>query len=121
MRIDGPKQQDQFRQLILIWNKNISIMIEIVSIWANNTKKFKAADLQSAFAWLSAGTRKGTGKKLEVAEQLLVELETYLPDNCHVCQQEYTVARGTTPIVRCAGCQQGFHEPCLASLGFPRP
>ena len=56
---------------------------------------------------------------MEVAEQLLVELETYLPDTCQVCMEEYTVERGSNPSVRCSGCQQGFHEPCLESLNLP--
>ena len=109
---------DKVHEVLSVWSST-KPGNEIVSVWSNNTKKFKTADLQAAFAWLSAGARKGEGKKLEVAEQLLVELETYLPDNCQVCQQEYTVARGTSPSVRCAGCHQGFHEPCLENLGLP--
>ena len=29
------------------------------------------------------------------------------------------MVRGTSPSVRCAGCHQGFHEPCLENLGLP--
>ena len=108
---------DKVHEVLSVWSSS-KPGNEIVNVWSNNTKKFKTADLQSAFAWLSAGSRKGEGKKVEVAEQLLVELETYLPDNCHLCMQEYTVARGTEPSVRCAGCLQGFHEPCLETLGW---
>ena len=109
---------EKVHEVLSVWSST-KPSNEIISVWANNTKKFKVADLQAAFAWLSGGARKGEGKKLEVAEQLLVELETYLPDTCHVCTEEYTVERGTEPSIRCSGCHQGFHEPCLEKMGLP--
>ena len=109
---------DKVHEVLSVWSST-KAGNEIVQVWANNTKKFKAADLHAAFAWLTGGVRKAEGKKAEVAEQLLVELETYLPDTCQVCQEEYTIERGSEPKVRCSGCHQGFHEPCLATVGIP--
>ena len=33
-----------------------------------------------------------------------------------VCNEEYSTARDETPSLRCKGCYQGFHQPCLEQL-----
>ena len=55
-------------------------------------------------------------KKLQLVEATLIAIERLLPDSCGECQEEYTVTREETPSLQCAGCQQGFHQECLASL-----
>ena len=45
---------DKVHEVLSVWSSS-KPGNEIVNVWSNNTKKFKTADLQSAFAWLSAG------------------------------------------------------------------
>ena len=39
-----------------------------------------------------------------------------MPDTCSVCSKEYSTSREESPSLRCKGCYQGFHQPCLEEL-----
>ena len=68
-----------------------------------------------AWLWNTDVNNDSVKKKLkpELISCVLVGIEALLPDNCSVCQEEYCVNRGETPALRCKGCHQGFHQPCL--------
>ena len=56
--------------------------------------------------------------KTEVIDSIIIAIDVLLPDTCSVCNSEYSVGREETPALRCKGCYQGFHQPCLEqSLG----
>jgi hypothetical protein len=54
--------------------------------------------------------------KAELIDSLIIAIEVLLPDMCSVCQSEYSVGREETPALRCKGCYQGFHQPCLEQM-----
>ena len=49
---------------------------------------------------------------------VVITIESLLPDNCTVCNEGYTILRDERPELRCKGCSQGFHQPCLVNLGL---
>ena len=99
----------------------------LISTWAPDKptitadlNKFKVPALKEALAWL--WNREITDKvvsrknKPELIECVIIAIEVLLPDTCSVCSEEYSTGRGETPSLRCKGCYQGFHQPCLEQL-----
>ena len=99
----------------------------LISTWAPDKptisadlNKFKVPALKEALAWL--WNREITDKvvsrknKAELIECVIIAIEVLLPDTCSVCSQEYSTGRDETPSLRCKGCYQGFHQPCLEQL-----
>ena len=58
------------------------------------------------------------GKKNLLADHIVLKIESYLPQKCRVCKDDYKVDMdGDKPILNCALCMQGCHKPCFqASL-----
>jgi hypothetical protein len=96
----------------------------VISTWApektsivEDMNKFKVPALKETLAWLwnrNQADKLVTKKvKAEVIDSLIIAIEVLLPDMCSVCNTEYTIGREETPALRCKGCHQGFHQPCL--------
>ena len=81
---------------------------------------FKVPALKEALAWLwnKNQSDKAVSKKVkpELIDSLIIAIEVLLPDMCLVCNKEYCVGREDTPALRCKGCYQGFHQPCLEQM-----
>ena len=99
----------------------------VISAWApgkptivEDLNKFKVPVLKEALAWLWNRNQsdKVVNKKVkaELIDSLIIAIEVLLPDLCSVCKSEYCVGREETPALRCKGCHQGFHQPCLEQL-----
>ena len=87
---------------------------------AEDLNKFKVPALKQALAWLwnrdisdKVVNRKN---KAEVIQCVIIAIEVLLPDTCSVCDLEYSIGREETPALRCKGCYQGFHQPCLEKM-----
>ena len=106
---------EKVRSVLGVWNPN-KPGNEIRAVWEQG-RRFLVPDLKGTLAWLTM-TRECDvkGTKHEVAEQLLIALESLLPDTCQVCKEVYTVDRADTPSLRCKGCSQGFHQACFDRL-----
>ena len=102
------------REVLVCWDQTLS-QTEII-------KKFDAIlkpSLQEAMVWLfKVEVKEIKQNKSVLVKDLLTCIESYLPDTCGVCENEYSVERGETPTLRCEGCSQGFHEPCLVETGL---
>ena len=88
-------------------------------MWAD-LNKFKVPALKNALAWLwnrDITDRVVSRKtKAELIDCVIIAIEVLLPDTCSVCSTEYSIGREETPSLRCKGCYQGFHQPCLKKL-----
>ena len=70
-------------------------------------------------AWLwKVDTNTVKGNKDVILKDLLTATENLLPDRCDICEEVYVVGRGEIPSIRCSGCHQGFHEPCVVTTGL---
>jgi hypothetical protein len=106
---------DTVRSVLGVWSPS-KPGNEIRVTWQQG-KRFLAPDLKGTLAWLTNSREcdiKGT--KHDVAQLLLVALESLLPDTCQLCKEIYTVEREDTPSLRCKGCSQGFHQSCYDRL-----
>ena len=45
--------------------------------------------------------------------ELVCRVQNLLPDTCHLCKQTYCIQVGEKPIMSCAKCGQGCHNPCI--------
>lgn len=45
--------------------------------------------------------------------ELICTIGTYLPDICRMCDSEFTIKLGETPLMACEKCGQGIHTECL--------
>ena len=105
------------RDVLCVWSPQKPSNV-IVSELSN--RKFTLSVLQPVLAWLlnknvSDPIIKSL-KKGDIAQEIILGIERLLPDTCSECKQEYTVGRQDKPGLRCQGCGQGFHQPCLESL-----
>ena len=104
---------DQVRLVIGSWAPEKSSIVE-------DLNKFKVPVLKEALAWLwnRSQSDKVVNKKVkaELIDSIIIAIEVLLPDMCSVCQSEYSVAWEKTPALRCKGCYQGFHQPCLEEM-----
>ena len=81
--------------------------------------KYKKAQVVETLAWLwKVETSTIKGNKDVLLKDVLTAVENLLPDHCDVCQEVYVIERGESPSLRCAGCHQGFHEPCVVTTGL---
>ena len=109
----GQAPSSEVRSLISTWAPDKPTI-------AADLNKFKVPALKEALAWL--WNRDITDKvvsrknKPELIECVIIAIEVLLPDTCSVCNEEYSTARDETPSLRCKGCYQGFHQPCLEQL-----
>ena len=99
----------------------------LISTWAPDKptisadlNKFQVPALKEALAWLwnrdisdKVISRKN---KADLIECVIIAIEVLLPDTCSVCSKEYSTSREESPSLRCKGCYQGFHQPCLEEL-----
>ena len=44
---------------------------------------------------------------------LIIRIQNLFPDTCSHCKEQYCIKLGDTPLLICAICQQGSHDPCL--------
>ena len=84
-----------------------------------NFDKHKKTEIVETLAWLwKVDISAVKGNKDVLLKDVLTATENLLPDHCNVCQEVYVVGRGECPSLRCAGCHQGFHEPCVVTTGL---
>ena len=83
---------------------------------------FKVDQLKEILAWLldiSVKDKQINNKKKGVLSiSVVIAIESLLPDNCTVCNEEYTIPREERPALRCKGCSQGFHQLCRVTLAL---
>ena len=52
--------------------------------------------------------------KPTIIDKLISNIQSYFPDDCGMCNQEYSVGFGETIWLSCSVCRQGIHNRCLA-------
>ena len=54
--------------------------------------------------------------KKALSHLITCKIQNLLPDNCSVCKRRYRISLDDCPILECAICGQGVHEPCWLNL-----
>ena len=48
--------------------------------------------------------------------KLIKQIQSFFPDDCGICSQEFTVKLGDSVLLKCSICCQGIHNQCLARM-----
>ena len=110
------------RDVLCVWSPDKPTNVIATEL---NNRKFTVSVLQPVLAWLLnkevSDPLVKSLKKAEIAHEIILGIESLLPDTCGECNKEYVVTRQECPGLRCKGCGQGFHQPCLEKLLGGRP
>ena len=105
------------RDVLCVWSPQKPCNVIAAEL---GNRKYTVAVLQPVLAWL---LNKDVNdpvvkslKKAELAQEIIYAIERLLPDTCGECKHEYAVSRLDNPGLKCKGCGQGFHQPCLERL-----
>ena len=47
---------------------------------------------------------------------MICRIQNLLPDQCHLCKEQYCINITDTPLISCALCGQGTHDQCISTF-----
>lgn len=83
------------------------------SVIFRNLRKCSVESLKKAANFLNMGDPFDYKNKEDTTYWVIQKIENFLPENCKMCNNDYTVSYGNSPSLKCLLCGQGIHEECF--------